>query len=714
MKTVGSQSFDQKLKRFFFMHWEKIVLTLAFLGIGGFCWFGYVKPYDKTNPTQLKQNVETAKRYIQAPDSWTQIANYRRADDDAVEAISAEQKIDDQPYQYPGLLGTKAATRGLRTDPEIKKPMNPMARVVTGTILVQRPEDAPGVRRRDWWTELILYRKKNSSVNPEEGDGSGGGEEAGLGRGQRGANVRVNTEKKGEILVVPELMKVELRGLSPSKLGLQTDEHTSLVVSAVAVTGLFPHELQAKEYEKLKDAIKYNPLRDQPYYVYLQVERRKRVNGQESEWEDISKYVTEDLLKNVYAATAPEIVEEPYVDQYLTVKIPPFVWMDYKAFSTAAQTPVIVERADTTSESVAVTSKQGIQLTDFAPRTQEDKPAVVEEIKKLAQYKLIRFFDMSVGANEEVQYRFRVWLADPNNPKKSVYDRIWNRQQIDAATGAGADSGDSEGASGAGGMRGAARGSRQNNKDDKFANAGNPFDLTFMDVDTDVRKRLKEKESQPDFPAPLEFLKDARPSEWSDPTEWIHIPRANSEIVAGRVEPGLQLNINGVVYSDDEPQVNVVVKKWDPALQVQVPASRKVFRGSVMNFRSPAKVVNPIDRQLYDVKRELSEEGTDENGVKFNTNAFVVDMGGGQKMPYSTIDKAYYKPSEILIMNEDGTLQVRNELADRMDYRHGTYAEDELLTDAAPQVEKEEEEQDDEGAGGSGRGGRSGRGRGAR
>ena len=156
MKTIGSQSLDQKFKRLFFLHWEKLVVALALLGIGGFCWFGYVKPYDKTSPSALRKNVEEARRYIQNENSWTEIASYRKANDRTVEVISAETDIDFQPYQMPHLLGTKAATRGLRADPEIKDPMEPHAKVIVGTVLIQRPEDAPGQLRRDWWTELIF------------------------------------------------------------------------------------------------------------------------------------------------------------------------------------------------------------------------------------------------------------------------------------------------------------------------------------------------------------------------------------------------------------------------------------------------------------------------------------------------------------------------------------------------------------------------------
>ncbi len=709
MKTIGSQSLDQKLKRFFFLHWEKIIVTLAFLGIGGFCWFGYVKPYDKTNPTKLRQNVQAARNYIESADSWTEIASFRKADDQAAEKIASTPSVEFEPYLMTRFLGTKAATRGLRSDPEIKNPIDAHAEIVIGTVLIQRPIDGTG-HRRDLWSELIEIRRVEKRAPGSEEDETEDFLLGGRGGTKRNP-VRPQTGDKKVEVIVSDVMRSEFAGLSPAKLGLNPDEHTSLVVSAVAVTGLFPHELQAREYEKFRDSIKYNELRDQPYYVYLQVERRKRVDGQETEWEDVTKYVTEDLIKNVYAATAPEIIEKPYVDPYLTVKIPPFVWLDYKTYFAAAKTPVIVEKVIDDGPAVVVKSSEAIKLQDFENQPKESDASKTEvDEKKLAPYKLIRFVDMSVSPGEEAQYRFRVWLADPNDPEREVYDRVWNKDQIVATSGGqvGA-SGEDEAVAGTGGASRGTRGNRQTNSpSNNPVNVGDPYDLTYMDVEPKVRKRIADQEAQPDPPAPIKFLKKSRPSDWSEPTEWVRIPHANAEVVAGRVETGLQQSAAGVIYFDDEPQVNVVVKKWDPALNVQIPVPRKVHRGTVMNFRSAAHVVNPIDRQVYEVKRELIEEGTEENGVKFSTNSFVVDMIGGQKMPFSTAEKTYFEPSEILVMGEDGRLEVRNELGDRMEYRHGIYADDELLTDAAPEVkEKKKPEQDDGGLGGRGaRGGR--------
>ena len=322
---------------------------------------------------------------------------------------------------------------------------------------------------------------------------------------------------------------------------------------------------------------------------------------------------------------------------------------------------------------------------------------------------MIRFFDLSVVPNEIVQYRFRVWLADPNDAKRQVYNRLWNKDQLDSANASGMAGGEGEDASGVSGTtRGGARGSNRGQATN-LANAGNPFEDLFKDLDPDVRKRLKERDTQPEMPQGLEFLKYSRPSNWSELTEWISVPQTTGKVVAGRIDAGLEQNISGVTYFEDEPQVDILVKKWDPALQVELPVSRKVFRSDVLNFRSNAKVINPISQEIFDVKRELSEEGIEENGVKFDANSFVVDMIGGEKMPFSTAEKSYFEPSEILVMLPNGTMTVHNELTDRTEYRHGIFADDERLSDVQTQAKTEKKKDNSEG--GIGRAGRGGRGR---
>ncbi len=703
MKSIGSHSFDQKLKTIVFRQWEKIVLSFAVLGIFGFFWFGRVKPYDKSTPDKLLQSVRTANSHIQNPESWSLIADSRKAADQTVEMIDKEKPV--VPFPITRLLGTKFATRGLREDPNIKGIVEPRVQVVVGSLFIKRPRDpVTNVLVRDFWNDLIDRTKK--SLNISEAQQTPSEEDLpGIGRAKRSLGTKPTDGEKEEILIVPAVMLSEFAGISPAILGLNNDEHSAMVVSVVAVTALFQHELQAKEYEKFKDSIKYNEKRDQPYYVYLQVERRKRIDGKESEWEDITSRVTEYLSNSIYAAKTPEIVEDAFVDPYLTIGIPPLIGLNYKTFGSTDQTPTIVEK-ELDEPQLRTGKVRPVTLKVFDEDKNEKKTEKKEEeAVVIPQYKLIRFFDLNVGATEVVQYRFRVWLADPNNPRRDVYARVWNKNkgaeptEVESAgdEGLGAGGGGVRGRGGAGGSA------------DSGGQEGNyvAFNLVDSDLTNGVRKRIKDQLAQPDFPENLGFLKYCRPTEWSDPTEWITVSQATGKVVGGRIEAGVQQSANGVVYVDEEPQVDVVVKKWDMALQVEVPISRKVHRGDVMNFRSHAKVVNPVNLEIYRLKRELIEEGTIENGVKFATNSFVIDMIGGKKMPFSTAEKVFYEPSEILLMKSDGSLIVRNELNDHTEFRHGNFADDDLLSDVLVQTKPDKKTDQEGGAGrSSGRQGR--------
>jgi hypothetical protein len=699
MKTVGSQTAGQKIYAFVFRHWEKVVCGLAVLSIGAFFWFGRVKPYDKTDPSKLLEHVQQAQRYIQDPNSWTTIADFRKADDQAVEKILKEEENKLEPYPLPKLLGTKLATRGLRTDPAILKINEPRAHSVVGSLFIRRPVDrATGQRTVVYWDVLKALKNR-----PKAGANTGGdqaGDDSledlpGLGRGVRRAAPKSASEDPVEVLILPDIMQSEYQGVSPTKLGLNSDVHSTMVVSVVAVTALFPHEEQLGEYAIFKNSVKYNELRDQPYYVYLQIERRKQVDGKETEWEDITERATQIVPREIYATTMPEIVEEQFVDPYLTQPIPPLIGLSFMDFCSTPQTPVIVPPDDIPRVLIAKGARP-LGIKEFDEKSDEpdkEEPAVVTAT--VPKYKLIRFFDVDVNPGELVQYRMRAWLADPNNPKRDIYARVWNKNK---GGGDAAESADAPADEGLGGVRGRGGGGSRGSEESGPVGA---YDIVQADLDADVRKRIKEQEAQSGFAAGREFLKYCRATEWSDPTNWTSVSSAMGRVIAGRVETGLAQTVDGITFYEAEPQVNVVVKKWDPALQVEVPVGKKVYRGAVMNFRSPAKVVNPVDRQVFSLNRELIEEGQVDNGVNFATKSFVVDVLGGLKMPFSTLDKVYFEPAEILVMGSNGSLQVRNELDDRMEYRHGTFAEDEALTDLVAETKptKDEKKEEEEGQG---------------
>ncbi len=144
------------------------------------------------------------------------------------------------------------------------------------------------------------------------------------------------------------------------------------------------------------------------------------------------------------------------------------------------------------------------------------------------------------------------------------------------------------------------------------------------------------------------------------------------------------MSANGVEFATDEPTVALVAKEFDPELQVPVSAEKTVARASVLNFRSPGMLIDPINHEVFEIKREVTDPPDVDTGVDFDSQSFVVDMMGGQRMPYSSADKTYYAPSEMIVMDIDGNIQVRDALDDHTEYRHALFKEDESLSDAQP------------------------------
>ena len=637
----------------------------------------------------MREQVQTAERYVNDASSWQKIASYRQGNVETVNIIQSERKIDESGYSFDRLLGTRAKTRGLRTDPDIKAPLEASAKVVVASVVINRPKDSSGQPMRDYWTAFLeeVGAKKRTS------EAESAAAEIGAGIGRRGQRPdEAPEEEKVKVAVLTDLQRAEMEGVFPARLGLTVDEHTTKIVKAVVVTALFPHELQLQEFDlNFKDRVAYRQDRDRPHYVAMEIQRQIIADGVDGEWEDITEFVTKTLPEKIYAAGAPEVVDEHWVDPRLTVKIPPFVLVDYKSIAGNAKVPLLSVDAPT-DEVDAVVKERSVTFEDFnagnagqpaaatgrrgmlATGIGDDAAAKEKEI--VTQYKLIRFIDVGLNEGEQARYRIRVWLADPNNFNKSIVQGI------------GEEGADGAAQQNAGGLIGGRGGRGGGGAASLGADPTTEAKLDWKNLDPTVRERLRLAEAEKPAQAWMAYC---RPSPWSDPTDLITIPRPVGELVAGRVESPSSIEANGVRFSEREPSVSIVAKKWDPALQVQVPAERKVRRAEYVDFRAPATIINPINRDLYDLKKDIAAGETEENGIAFDLDAFVVDALGGERMPFSTAEKAYYYPSEMIVLDGNGVLSVRSELKDRMEYRHALFAEDEQLADAVRTKPKDDE-----------------------
>lgn len=153
-----------------------------------------------------------------------------------------------------------------------------------------------------------------------------------------------------------------------------------------------------------------------------------------------------------------------------------------------------------------------------------------------------------------------------------------------------------------------------------------------------------------------------RRTDWSAPSEVVSVAPAD-RVLAGPVELPRSLEIPKTTFSVpmDEPKAKVMSIVWDATHAADVPGMQEVYRGSVLNFKSEAAVVHPISL----VYKALPD-------FEFDTNRVVLDIRGGEPLPCTEHDDPLTAPGELILLDADGNLIVRNELDDENDFRRNS------------------------------------------
>jgi hypothetical protein len=438
----------QTIQSFFLYHAEKLIILLALGLMGWFFWSGYkTEVFDETTPQQLKTMADQAGTYINADDSWNQIADSRMAveslpiiiNDEGIDASEFERRI-------PSVAVKSLAPR---SDPELFPVTDLIATPFTSPIFL-----ATSGRTKDPLEKLPFAAQ--ADLEDEETERPRDRRRPQTRRPQR----RTQDDEEEEIKIpgenVPLVQHHESVGLRPGATRLTRNDRTFLL-DGVAVTGVVDVKKQYNNYQaSFAFGAGYYPERDRPTYQYVQIERAKVVDGKPGDWEDISQRVHEGQTR-LYPAAAPEVVAPENYDEILTGVIPPLTMVDYKPLSLH---PKVSERefpdleedgqgfddeggsstrsrdlfsASTDDEnqverrvgpgisrrnSSGRGSRSGPRSRSLAQRRGSDKrpyEAMLEELEPTADHKLVRFFDLQTAPGATYQYRVRLWLADPNN-----------------------------------------------------------------------------------------------------------------------------------------------------------------------------------------------------------------------------------------------------------------------------------------------------------
>ncbi len=335
MKKPNIDFSKQGMKKFLLYHIEKVILAVAIILLGVFFWIGFgTEKFAEQTPKSLADLSDRAHSTMVKPTSWTEIEEFRQADHSAHNRIGELEKavIPVREYEFEFLLGTKAMTAGLRTDPAILPAEHLMAYTFPATVLVKK--DSPTT---DAVTDLPRADADDSADDqPRGGRGIGSGG-AGLEGGENAPPEQDRPRRErddGKIAPGSEILnfhRQEKVGIRPEKVNATPSNSKGWMCDVVAVTGLVRFEDQSAEFASAFAGAKgYYPKRDRPKYQYLQIERMAEGDP---DWEDVSDKIT-NVQVSKYSGNTPEVVAPDYYDDVLTSPIPSMIHVDYRDVST--------------------------------------------------------------------------------------------------------------------------------------------------------------------------------------------------------------------------------------------------------------------------------------------------------------------------------------------------------------------------------------------
>ncbi|MCH2183655.1 MAG: hypothetical protein MK108_16780 [Mariniblastus sp.] len=729
---------------FLLYHVEKIILLAAVVLLGLFLWWGYnTDVFNEKTPSQLRQMASQANGYIENGESWTKIAEHRKADSDSHLRIEQASKvfIGTDQYKRGRLLGTKAKTLGMRKDPILRAPIEIVAVPLYVPLLINNPDGQ----------ELAIsslppagQADPDEEDEEEEGNGGGPGGPGDLGDfGGRGDDDEKKKKRVDGIVLgesMPDIQAQYMTGIRPKKENLSSSQHRPEVTKIMALFGLVEIKNQWAEYDKvLQDSAAYYPDRDKPVYQYVEVQRREKGQPDDA-WKDVSKrnrqIINSYFPDSVYKFGAPEVIDAKFYDPILSGKIPPISMVDYRNLATHPNGKVEQRqfpKESESSESAKDPSEGGSSLENFEIDEEDDEesegadrddasgkgefedeedhedqdPGDLSDQKEFRQkrkgtdrsdyieimnakvasgdYKLLRFYDIGVPEGKEYEYRVRVWLADPNNENPDGLFSSLDDGEEDRDTPA----------AGMSQMEGGEEGPGMGQQEDESENyVYVKLESTMKDpaVRARIAKQENDLEANPKS-IPNKGLRYARPTEWAYTDGAVKSAKDLGEFHAGSVDAGRQIRVNNSFsVPTGDPSAEVVAAMWNKKYHTKFPAHRIVKSGDVLDFK-PEKAVHllhPIDWSV----RKL------EDPPELKTGAVVVDILGGEDLRISQSKMDFKLPGEVLIMDADGNFRVQNDINDRLGYRHALFLDDELA-----EVGKKKKKKDDTGGfGGEGDG----------
>jgi hypothetical protein len=591
------------IKNLFAQHVEKMALGVAVVMVFAFLYLGMRHkplPSDR-EAAALERDAKTAKDHVHES-TWDRIWRLKEWPDPVFKKIALEDavNVDPKAYQVSWLDPPKVRTLNPRVDPRL--------------MPVEKLEVRPGVIAA---LAVTADRAGDGGFQPPRRLGGG----ADL--------IEDDEEESGPPTLRDEQIDTLDKGFRPKGRGAQ-----AVGRAFVAIRGIVPVVDQGAEYDRcfaraMKDDnhAKYAAERDRPKYIYAYIDRQEvgadgkpvvvgTKDGEPQYWKRM--FMSAKIAEKA-AEPWPE-VEEPadprYLDENLTMRPPPVLLQDYVSLIMHPDIPFKPEKKKAGEEKrPAAHAAEGLGgepgFDPGGPGPGEiGGPGEVDEAEDGPR----EGADASKGTEKPAEYRLLRYYDFSVDPAKRYRYRVQLLLED------------------------------PNNPRDP-AQAPEPGTLEG-DVITRIEAKNKAAGRRVYW----------RETDWSEETAIVDFPPTR-RVLAGEVSPA-RYEILGprAKILRKGPLATVMALVWDTGQAVWVPGIvNELNLGSVVDFSKNVWVVDPLS--LDGELRRLS-------AYSFETGFTVADIYGGEMLPSENRKSKLTVPGEVLLVGEDGGVNVRSEFDD--------------------------------------------------
>jgi len=655
-------------KGFLALHAEKIVLGVCVALVALFFCLGYgieTIPANQ-NPAALYVQVEEAKAYI-ARDSWEDLRDSRSITPNHLDrAKHSRKRIDGDYYamdQY--WLWPKFPLNEKRRKPTIYKPTDVVAWATVAPVAeplrgkVSRLDQLPPAR------ETVHEEKPKHRPRKSDDDDDESSDDGDLDDEFSADDASDDLDDEPEFGAAKVLSRAQRDEIVQGTYQIRGMGDTGVVGrTIVVVTCLVPYGKQRKEFDDcFVNAMNYSPKRDRPEYFFF-VAERKLEGAPEDSWKAVSdtRYMLK-LARHWAEIQTEDPVDESHRNPALTAPILPALLQPVRKLATHPKIPIKTEEDLRREKEAAASRDDGREPLDplapgelGGPRGEPgamppvppvdggsggdelegdefDEPDDLDmdddssggdfseeaQLKEYADQMLVRFYDLTAKRGETYQYRVRVFLRDPNNPMPGS----------------------------------ASQGEDLGGFDPNSVGRGHD-PVPERALADDAMKQVRESREKKQYYLATDF---------SDPSPPVEVPELPLRLVAGAVDAPRYTPVGDGRVLREEAKAEVLAVTWSDEFGIFIPGLAKVARGALLNFTTNANVLHPLRMTLKSLEQH-----------DFKTDAVLLDIRGGENL--GTSSNPLYTPGEVLLLDRDGKLIVRNEIDDAGVYRRQLFIED--------------------------------------